>query len=191
MPATTVQAQAGTPGVPANSNEYAISVNTNDNSITVRDSTGANTWPVAVKGGMQYYEATIAAAAIATLRATVVTVAPAPPTGFMNVFHQAVLILDYTAPAFTETADNMAIKYGTTTGTAASETIEATGFIDQAADTITFAVPDGGAATALAAATTFDAKALVLHQTGDGEYAGSGGSTLRVKCWYSVIPTGL
>jgi hypothetical protein len=191
MPATSIQAQAGTPGVAANTNEYAIGVNTTDNSIVVRDSTGANIWPIAAKGGMQMAEVSVSAAELAAIRATPKTLVAAPGAGFMLVFRMATLILDYTAPGFTESADNLAVKYTDGSGVAVSETIEMTGFIDQTADTITFAVPDAGAATALSAATNIANKALVLHNTGDGEFGGSGGSTLRVKVWYNVVPTGL
>lgn len=188
MPAN-IQAVAGGPSLPANSNEYSIGVDTTTNSLKILDSTGANQWNIAAKGGVQLAEVTIPAASVALLRATPYTLVAAPGAGFMNVFHQAYLILKYVAPGFTETADNLIINWGTSSPTSASETIEATGFIDQTADTITVAVPDGGAATALGAATKFANLPLVLFNSGDGEYAGSGGSSLRVKLFYSVVPT--
>lgn len=188
MPAT-IAAAAGTPSIPGNSTEYGIGINTTTNALQVMDSTGANQWSIAAKGGVQLAEVTIPAASVALLRATPYTLVAAPGTGFMLQFHNAMLILKYVAPAFTETADNMVINWGTSSPTSASETIEATSFIDQTADTVTVAVPDGGAATALGALTKFNNLPLVLFNSGDGEYAGSGGSSLRVKIWYSVVPT--
>lgn len=189
MPAT-IAAAAGTPSIPGNTSEYGIGINTTTNALQVIDSTGANQWSIAAKGGVQMAEVSIAAAAIATLRATPVTLVAAPGAGFMLQFHNAVLLLDYTTPGFTESADNLVINWGTSSPVSASETIEMTGFIDQTADSVTVAVPDGGAATAIGAATKFANLPLVLFNSGDGEYGGSGGSALRVKTWYSVIPTG-
>lgn len=136
---------------------------------------------------IQYAEVSITAAEIAALRATPKELVAAPGTGYMIDFVSAVLLLDYTAPGFTETADNLAVKFTDGSGSQVSETIEATGFIDQTADTVTTARRKLDSITAASGAEN---KALVLHNTGDGEYAGGGGSTLRVKVVYRVIPTG-
>lgn len=188
MPAS-IQAAAGGPPISGNSGEYTIGFNTTTNAIQVNDSTGANQWSVAAKGGVQMAEVTIPAASVALLRATPYTLVAAPGTGFMHVFHQATLVLKYVAPAFTETADNLVINWGTSSPVSASETIEMTGFIDQSADSVTVAVPDGGAATAIGALTKFNNLPLVLFNSGDGEFASSGGSSLRVKIFYSTVPT--
>lgn len=184
-----IPAKAGNPTIPASSNEYSMGFNTTTNAVILRDSTGANTWPIAAKGGVQLAEVTIPAASVATLRATPYTLVAAPGAGYMLVFHQAVIVLKYVAPGFTESAANLLVNYGTSSPTAASEIIEATGFIDQTATTITFGVPDGGAATALGALAKFDNLPFVLFNNGAGEYGGSGGSSLRVKLFYSVVPT--
>lgn len=139
------------------------------------------------EGTIQIAEVSIAAAAVATLRATPVTLVAAPGAGKVLYFISAVLLLDYTAPGFTETADNLAVKYENGSGAAASQAIEMTGFIDQTADTITTAMAKIDAIVAAASAVN---KALVLHNTGDGEFAGSGGSALRLKVAYRVITTG-
>jgi hypothetical protein len=140
---------------------------------------------------VQAAEISITAAQIATLRATPVTLVAAPGAGYAIEFVSAMLILDYTAPGFTETADNLVIGYVNASGKAASEIIETTGFIDQVADTITQAVPDGGAATLVGTKAQIENAALVLYNNGDGEFGGSGGSTLRVKVTYRVHATGL
>lgn len=136
---------------------------------------------------IQYAEVSIAAAAIATLRATPVTLVAAPGAGKVLEFISAAFILDYTAPGFTESSDNLAVKYENGSGAAASETIECTGFIDQTADTMTVGVAKNDV---IVAKTGCENKALVLHNTGDGEFGGSGGSALRVKVAYRVHTSG-
>lgn len=136
---------------------------------------------------IQYAAVSIAAAAIATLRATPVTLVAAPGAGKVLEFVSAILLLDYTAPGFTETADNLAVRFENGSGALVSQAIECTGFIDQTADTETVALPK---IDPIAAKTGCENKALVLHNTGDGEFAGSGGSALRVKVAYRVHATG-
>lgn len=149
---------------------------------------GADSLPVLTggDGSMQYAEVAISSAEIKALRATPKTLVAAPGAGKALVFRQLVLLLDATATAYTETADNMAVKYENGAGDAASQTIEATGFIDQTTDQLTVGLPviDPIVAKAIA-----ENKPLVLHNTGDGEYA-VGTGVLRAKVWYSVITTG-
>lgn len=140
----------------------------------------------AADGFVNYAEIALTAAEIKALRATPKELVAAPGAGKMLRFLGAELLLDATATAFTESADNMAIKYTDGSGVAVSDTIEATGFIDQTADTATSAVP---VKDAIVAATGCDNEALVLHNTGDGEYA-TGTGTMRVKVWYAVLSTG-
>lgn len=142
-----------------------------------------------IAGGVttQYAEVSISAAAVATLRATPVSLVAAPGAGKVLEFVSAVFLLDYTAPGFTETADNLAVKYENGSGAAASQTVECTGFIDQTADTITVGLAKNDA---IVAKTGCENKALVLHNTGDGEFGNSGGSTLRVKVAYRTHSTG-
>jgi len=137
---------------------------------------------------IRYAAVSIAAAALGTLRATPVTLVAAPGAGKILEFVSAVLILDYTAPGFTETADNLAVKYVDGSGVAVSQAIECTGFIDQVADTVTNALPK---IDAIATKAQCENVALVLHNTGDGEWGGGGGSALRVKVAYRVHTSGL
>lgn len=46
MPAVAIQAQAGSPGVPASTNEYSIGFNTTSGQVVLRDSTGAANYTV-------------------------------------------------------------------------------------------------------------------------------------------------
>lgn len=135
---------------------------------------------------IQYAEVALTAAEIKALRATPKELVAAPGAGKVVEFVSAVLLLDATATAFTESADNMAVKYENGSGVAASNTIEATGFIDQTTDTITTATAKYDT---IVAKTGCENKALVLHNTGDGEYA-TGTGVMRVKVAYRVHTTG-
>lgn len=134
-------------------------------------------------------EVTITNAQLKALRATPKELVAAPGSGYVLEFIRALVFLDYGSNVLTESADNMAIKLGDGSGTAVSETIEATGFIDAAADTLIPVIP---AASAAIAKTAIDNKSLVLHNTGDGEYAGNAGAdtVLRVRTTYRVHKTG-
>lgn len=98
----------------------------------------------------------------------------------------ATLLMDYGGTnAFTETADNLAIRYTDGSGVIVSQAIETTGFIDQTADTVTNALPKIDAIVTVAGSK---GKALVLHNTGDGEIAGNAGNnnTMEVAVSYIV-----
>ena len=123
---------------------------------------------------------------VKTLRATPVTLVPAPGAGYINEFLSAILVLDYGSEVFTESGDNLAIKYTDDSGVAVSDTIESTGFIDQTADTITRGVPVKDAIAALSASAN---QILVLHNTGAAEIAGnaSDDSVLTVYTTFRII----
>ena len=121
-------------------------------------------------GKVQSLKVRITNAQIKAMRATPITLVPAV-AGKVIRFVSAELRLNYGGTnVFTETADNMAVKYTNGSGVAVSDTIEATGFIDQSASTVTSAV---AVKDAIAVSTGAVGKALVLHNTGDGEYAGN------------------
>jgi hypothetical protein len=136
---------------------------------------------------IQEFEVAIAAAAVATLRASPVTLVAAPGAGYAWELVGGLVLMDYTAPAYTETADNLAVKYVDGSGLAASQTIEMTGFIDQAGDMVTNILPK---VDLIGTKAQVENTALVLHNTGDGEFAGGGGSALRVKVAVRRWPTG-
>jgi len=138
---------------------------------------------------VQYAEVAITNAQIKALRATPKTLVAAPGAGKVLEFVSAILFLDYGTNVLTESADNMAIRYANGSGTIVSQAIESGGFIDATADTMTNALPkiDGASAKSVC-----ENAALVLHNTGDGEFGGNAGAdtTMRVKVAYRVHTTG-
>jgi hypothetical protein len=119
------------------------------------------------------------------LRATPITLVAAPGAGKVLEFVSAVLKNNGGTNALTETTDNMAVKYTDGSGAAVSQTIECTGFIDQTAATTTSALAK---IDAIAAYTASANQALVLHNTGDGEWGGNAAAdvTMTVKVVYRV-----
>lgn len=126
----------------------------------------------------------LTSAQVKALRATPIQLVAGLP-GRMIQFVGATLMLDYAGTnGFTETADNLAIRYTDGSGVLVSQAIETTGFIDQTADTITTAFPKIDAIATRASAT---GAPLVLHNTGDGEIAGNAGADNTVTVAISYI----
>jgi len=128
-------------------------------------------------------ETTISAAAMKTARATPVELVAAPGAGYVLEFLGAVFIYDYTA-AFTESSDNAVVRYTDGSGAIASTTLETTGLLDATSDQLR---------TLKAISTDLTPVAnspLVFHNTGDGEWGGTG-SVVRIRVSYRVHPTGL
>ncbi len=123
-------------------------------------------------------------AQIKTLRAAPKELVAAPGADKMIEFVSAVLILDYGTNVLTEDADNLVIQYST--GPDLTAAIEATGFIDAAADTICIAKAADLVGTAAAASVVN--KSVVLFNTGGDEYAGNAGAdtTMTVKVTYRI-----
>jgi hypothetical protein len=132
---------------------------------------------------VNYVEVAITAAQMKALRATPKPLVAAPGTGYVLEFISALFIYDYTA-AFTESADDIAVKYTDGSGATASTTLDATGLLDATSDQIRTLKAISTDITPVANA------ALVLHNTGDGEWGGTG-SPCRVKVAYRVHATGL
>lgn len=143
-------------------------------------------WHDVTSGGTITVKKAITAAQVKLIRSTPIELVAAPGSGYINEFISAVLILNYGSEVFTESADNLAVKYTDGSGVAVSDTIECTGFIDQSADTVTRAVPVADAIVTVAASAN---QALVLHNTGDGEFAGnaSDDSVLNVFTTVRII----
>ena len=121
-------------------------------------------------------------AQVKALRATPQALVAAPGEGYALQLLGGTVIYDYTA-VFTETADNLVVRYTSGSGAAASAVIETTGFLDQTADQIRPIMPVNDAAIAGNAP-------LILHNNGDGEFGGTG-SPLRVVVEYLIVRTGL
>jgi len=134
---------------------------------------------------LKYATVTLTNANIKALRATPITLVAAQGSNKVIELVSAMLELKAGTNVLAESADNMAIKFNNGSGLAVSQTIEATGFIDASVDTITNSRPAIDAIVALSASAN---KALVLHNTGDGEYGGNAAAdaTMVVKIAYRV-----
>ncbi len=134
---------------------------------------------------IKYITVALSNADIMALRATPKTLVAAPGANKALEFISAEMELVYGSEVLAETADNMAVRYTDGSGAIVSQSIESTGFIDQAADTMSNALPK---IDAIVASASGQNKALVLHNTGDGEFTGnaSADSTMTVKVAYRV-----
>ena len=121
---------------------------------------------------------TITNAQMLTLRASPVTLVAAQGAGPVIEFVSAMLFCDASGAVYTESADNMQIKYVDGSGVAVTADIESTGFItvaDEMATTV-FAKID-----AIATDAQCVNQPLVLHNVGDGEFGG-GNSANDMVC---------
>lgn len=132
-------------------------------------------------------EVTLTSTEVKALAATQQTLVAAPGAGKAIMFLGASLKLNYGGTnAFTESSVTLGIKYTDDSGVQVSSTIEATGFIDQTADTFTSAIP---AADAIVAASAAENQALVLDNLGGSEIAGNAAddNTLAISVVYSIV----
>lgn len=128
-------------------------------------------------------ETTISAADMKTARAAPVTLVAAPGAGYVLEFLGATFIYDYVA-AFTESADDSVIRFTDGSGAIVSTTLDSTGLLDAVSDQIRTFKPITTDVTPVANSP------LVFHNTGDGEWGGTG-SPVRIRVAYRVHPTGL
>lgn len=135
---------------------------------------------------IRFTEVSLSSGELLALRATPKTLVAAPGSGLLLEFVGGVLLLDATATAYVESAANLAVRYTNGSGAKVSDDIEATGFIDQTADTMTSM---RAKADAIVAKSGSENKALVLHNIGAGEYT-TGTGVLRAKVSYRVWTTG-
>lgn len=118
------------------------------------------------------------------LKATPIQVVAAPGAGKMIEFLGATLKYDYATAALTESGCNLGFRYNDGSGLQVSETIEATGWIDQTADTTTNAIQIKDRIVASASAEN---KKLVIHNVGGEEIAGTGGGVVDVYVRYRIL----
>lgn len=130
-----------------------------------------------------FTEVTIPAASVLTLRATPYELVPAPGALRTLVLLGGIATLVFNSVAYTESTANLVVRYVNGSGTAASASIEATGLADAVASTSSTIAPANGVVASSVAVNG----AFVLHNTGAGEWANSGNSTLRVKVLAMVV----
>jgi len=135
---------------------------------------------------IQTVTVTISTAELLALATTPKELVAAPGADKVVQFLGAELVLNYAGVAYTESGDNMAVKFENAAGVAVSDTIECTGFIDATADTLTNAV---AVKDAIVAASGCVNKALVMDNVGNNFAAGT--SPVDVIVAYKVVTAGL
>ena len=165
-----------------------VAAGTNDNvAISAKDAVAAiAVVDTAVDAVAQLATVTVSTAELLALATTPKELVAAPGADKYIEFLGAQFILNYATTQYTEAGDNMGIKYTDASGVQVSSTVECTGFIDQAADTITSAIPVGDAIVAASAAVN---KALVLDNLNANFAAGD--SEMFVQIRYKIITAGL
>jgi hypothetical protein len=146
---------------------------------------GAKTFTGAITttatGAEQSAVVTLTNAEMLALRATPKQLVAAPGAGFALIFTGGHITIDYTG-AYTESADNLAVRYTNGSGVQVS-TIEATGFLDATADSVMTMAPIAPTTAPVAVNA-----ALVLHNTGDGEWGGgNAANVITVTTRYRVV----
>ena len=127
-----------------------------------------------------FKEVTITNAQMLALRATPITLVSAP--GKANIYREflyAIMVVNVTTTAYTVGTNDMAIRQTNSTGVILSDTIETAGFLDQVA------IKANSARAKLDPIGYLLNKALVLHNTGAGEFTGgNAANTLKVRTYY-------
>lgn len=138
---------------------------------------------------IRYRQTSISSLLTKGLRAVPFELVPAPGAGKVLEFVSATLMLDAGTEVLTEAGNDLAIRYTDGSGAIVSQAIEMTGFIDQAGDTLTNALPK---VDAIAAKAGCENQALVLHNTSGAEIAGNAtnDAVLRAKVAYRIHDTG-
>lgn len=117
---------------------------------------------------IRYATVALTNALLLAARATPITLVAAPGAGYRWQLLEGTINLNLTG-AYTETSDNFAVKYDSGSGIAVSQTIESGGLFDTTGKIHSNFLPK---IDALATEAQGVNKALVLHNTGDGELGG-------------------
>jgi len=136
--------------------------------------------------GINFINVTLTVAQILALRATPITIVPAPGAGSVIEVIAGGAYLAYGSAAYVG-AYNLQLKYKDGTGAAVSEPIPATGFLAATAST---AVGIEKISTgAPVAKTVADNQPIVIHNVGAGELT-TGDSPIRIRLAYRVVTAG-
>lgn len=146
-------------------------------SSTVRCRLTSGATPAIAAPLVQSATVSLTNAEIKALRATPKTLVAAPGSTKIVEFVSAILVLHAGANVLSESTANLAVKRTNGSGVQLSQTIEMTGFIDQAVDTITSAESKIDAIEAASAAKN---GALVLHNLGAGEFGANAANDATV-----------
>lgn len=140
---------------------------------------------VNIQRPVEQWDGTLNATEIKALATSPYSLLGAPGPDTVYQFIGATLTLVAGSEVLAEAGDNLAFRYTDGSGVIVSEAIETTGFIDQAADTITNAIPVKDAIVAFTGAENQD---LVLDNTGN-DFTGnvSDDAELQVSVLYSRI----
>ena len=159
--------------------------------ILQMDGAGSNpNWETPPQYVWQSADVFITAAELKALRATPKEIVPAPGGGQGIQFLTATLEMrigsDQGVDPYVEGGNDLAFKLTDGAGQAVSTTIDATGFIDAAANSI---ITADATASFLLASTAVDGQKLVLHNAGAGEYTGNAANDaeLRVRVVYRTF----
>ena len=125
----------------------------------------------------------VTAAQVNALRATPKVLIAARGTGRLIQLLESTLEIVPGATAWTESTDNLAVRYTDGSGVIVSQAIEMTSFITRTARGFTSIQPVVDGIVAHDASLN---QALVLHNTGDGEFGNSGNGRLVVWLAYRV-----
>ena len=130
---------------------------------------------------------TIAFLDVRTLFATPIEIAPAPATGFANIFRRAgIFKVAGTAYGGVAAGENLAIGYTNAAGLVVSPEIETVGFLDSTADQFRW-VEKRSVAIAIVGDINPTAAAILVLKLEDGDIT-TGDSDLIVWCYYDVVP---
>jgi hypothetical protein len=130
---------------------------------------------------------TLTAAQILALRATPITVIPAPGAGYVIELVEGGAYLSYGSAAYVG-AYNLQLKYKDGTGAVASEPIPSATFHSSVTASTAIGIEKISAGTAVAK-TVCDNQPIVIHNVGGAELT-TGDSPIRIRVMYRVVPAG-
>lgn len=132
------------------------------------------------EGLVRYRDVTLTNAQVLALRATPQTLVGAPGANKVLEFISALIVASQAAGAWTETADNLVIRYTNGAGLAVSDVIETTGLFAAA-------IKATRARAAIDPIGMLKNAPLVLHNNGDGEFGGgNAANSMRIRVFYRI-----